>query len=567
VTVTPPLEDQYHEAFAMYVAGDRDEHALLAAYDCGRQALADDRGPLDLVAIHHSELVAAARKRSLDEATMQFVASGQEILSHSLMSFEVARRGFVEANVALRDMNAKLESRVAELRSSEAQLNQQAARLRALAEASAAFAEAVPDYERLLETVAACTADATFDGCAVRMLKASWQFEPVAFHHSNAARRQALADAAAWFASSGSGDIWQRLIEHRQVVRLPSSISEQSTLWPAVSEFLRSRAIVDLLAVPLVARGRVLGDIWLVRFDGATESFSVDDEALARSLAYGAALALDNARLYRDATEALHAERIARSEAEAALRERDEFLSVAAHELKTPLAGLRGYVGLAQRASVLDPADPERLTHALNNVDHQTERLGRLVTLLMDATILDLGQLDIDREWTDMYALVERVANEAQARTSRHTVRLGGAAAVKAQVDALRLQQVMANIVDNAIRYSPDGGPIDIVIATTEQGMVRIAVRDYGLGLAPERRQRLFQRFFRGHDDRYASGLGLGLFISREIISRHDGRLFAEFPPEGGTRVVVEIPVGQAPRPSGRSRMSGGVNGEPTEGY
>jgi signal transduction histidine kinase len=170
--------------------------------------------------------------------------------------------------------------------------------------------------------------------------------------------------------------------------------------------------------------------------------------------------------------------------------------------------------------------------------------LGRLVALLLDVTMLDLGRFVVDRELVDVAPLVERVVHAAQTRTNRHALNLRQPASLMATVDVVGLQQVVSNLVDNAIRYSPDGGPIDIEAVQTDNQTLCLSVRDRGLGIPTELRPRLFQRYFRGHDHRYASGLGLGLFVSRAIVSRHGGTITAEFPSDGGTRFVVELPLG-----------------------
>jgi signal transduction histidine kinase len=123
---------------------------------------------------------------------------------------------------------------------------------------------------------------------------------------------------------------------------------------------------------------------------------------------------------------------------------------------------------------------------------------------------------------------------------------------VRAAVDALRLEQVIANLLDNALKFSPDGGRIEVELSTPTAGTVCLAVRDYGLGIPPERRGRIFDRFYQAHAEEHRSGLGVGLYVSRGIVQLHGGRIWAEFPPDGGTRFVVSLPTGMdgAPRKS-----------------
>ena len=125
-----------------------------------------------------------------------------------------------------------------------------------------------------------------------------------------------------------------------------------------------------------------------------------------------------------------------------------------------------------------------------------------------------------------------------------------------ASVDPVRFEQVIANLLDNAIKYSPDGGPIELELTRPSAASVQLAVRDHGLGIAPERRSQIFDRFYQAHGEGYRSGMGLGLYISRQIVELHGGELWAEFPPDGGSRFVVRLPVRMAGPAATSSRSS-----------
>ena len=224
---------------------------------------------------------------------------------------------------------------------------------------------------------------------------------------------------------------------------------------------------------------------------------------------------------------------------------RDEFLSVAAHELKTPLTSLRGFAQLLIRQAERGEApDAERLRQALAAIDQQSGKLGVLVDQLLDISRLQAGRLVIEPRVTDVVGLVEGVVRAAVATTTRHQLTLKGARAALALVDPLRLEQVVTNLVENAIRYSPRGGPVEVEVSK-DRGHVRIAVRDYGLGIAPRHRPRIFDRFYQAHAEHGLGGMGLGLYISRQIVDLHGGRLEARFPRSGGTLMVASVPVGR----------------------
>jgi signal transduction histidine kinase len=253
-------------------------------------------------------------------------------------------------------------------------------------------------------------------------------------------------------------------------------------------------------------------------------------------------------RRVEERTAALEAstarEREARLAAEAAAQARDEFLSVAAHELKTPLTGLRATAQIvARRLQKGDIAAPQWLSDGLRTIDQQTDRLARLIGQLLDISRLDQNKLEMDRTPTDLGALAERLVEMFRARTSKHPIALTTQPDVVAEVDPMAIEQVLSNLLDNAIKYSPDGGQVDVLVALEDTGQARVAVRDHGIGIPPAKRKAIFDRFYQAHAEDHRSGLGLGLYISQRIIGLHGGRIMVEFPTDGGTRFVVEVPV------------------------
>jgi signal transduction histidine kinase len=220
---------------------------------------------------------------------------------------------------------------------------------------------------------------------------------------------------------------------------------------------------------------------------------------------------------------------------------RDEFLSVAAHELKTPLTSLKGFVQvLLRQLEKNEPADPGRLTQALRTIDEQSQKLGRLVSQLLDVSRIEAGRLVVEAKPVDLVSLVEDAVAAARTRTSRHVLSLRAPPELVAPVDPLRLEQVLTNLIENAIKFSPKGGAVEI--AVLRQGdLARIEVTDHGVGVPEAQRSRIFDRFFQAHAGDRMGGMGLGLYISRQIVELHGGQLAAEFPADGGTRIVVTL--------------------------
>jgi signal transduction histidine kinase len=262
--------------------------------------------------------------------------------------------------------------------------------------------------------------------------------------------------------------------------------------------------------------------------------------------------ALDRAALYE-------AQERATLEAQTAIRNREEFLSVAAHELKTPVTSLQGFTQLLLRGYSKSGAfDVDRLEQSLRQIGYQTNRLTRLVAQLLDISRIESGRLSLEPQPTDLIPLIWRIISATQATTTDHPISLDGPDSLIATVDPLRLEQVITNLVDNAVKYSPDGGPVRIEIGTQlvnmvdqdgdqsehpNQPMLRIAVIDHGIGIPPEARKAIFERFYQAHKERKLGGLGMGLYISVQIVYLHGGTISVEANPEGGSCFTVLLPL------------------------
>src|SRR5262249_17797908 len=150
----------------------------------------------------------------------------------------------------------------------------------------------------------------------------------------------------------------------------------------------------------------------------------------------------------------------------------------------------------AERGKEVDPARQQR---ALVMIHRQTEHLSRLMTQLLETTRLDAGHLYMDLAIADLTPLVQHVVEQAQAQTDQRATVVTAPAALRAPVDPFRFEQVLTNLLGNAIKYSPDGGQIDVELGEPRPGIVRLAVRDWGLGVPEDQRERIFERFYQAH--------------------------------------------------------------------
>jgi len=299
-------------------------------------------------------------------------------------------------------------------------------------------------------------------------------------------------------------------------------------------EYAFARRIADreglrsVLAIPLQARGHLIGALTFVPGrKSVPHRFTRRERGLTRAFADLCAAAIENARLYAEAQEAI--------------RLRGEFISVAAHELRTPVTSLKGFAQLVIRDVDRGGISPERIRGALETIDRQADRLTLLVARLLDVARLESGRLPIEPRRTDVRALVGGIVEAAQRDAPDHRLSVVAPGPVEAEVDALRIEQVVSNLVDNAIKYSPSGGEVVVEIEAVDREL-RLAVRDQGIGIPPERRRQIFERFYQAHTERNLGGMGLGLYVSNQIVRLHGGRIEAEFPDSGGSCFVVTLP-------------------------
>jgi PAS domain S-box-containing protein len=300
---------------------------------------------------------------------------------------------------------------------------------------------------------------------------------------------------------------------------------------------IRELDIRSVIIVPLISRGRTLAALTLIYGD-AQRRYTEADVRLAEDLARRAATSLDNGFLYKEAQEAIRA--------------RDAFLSIASHELNTPLTSLGLSVQLLQRVlqgAASGALSPELVSTRLQSVQRQIRRLGKLIHELLDVSRITAGKLRLEPEEMDLAVL----ARDLALRFSDDLTRAGGELRLETPEsvvglwDRLRLEQILQNLLSNAIKYGR-GLPIDVQIRADAQ-WVRVVVRDQGIGIPPEDQARLFQRFERVASEKHYSGFGLGLWIVRQILDAMGGSIHVESEPGRGSAFTVELPLRPSSRP------------------
>ena len=318
-----------------------------------------------------------------------------------------------------------------------------------------------------------------------------------------------------------------------------AAAAETAACCPDFVATLHQLRMRSAMIVPFGARGRVLGAFACVAAE-SRRGYDGADLQLATELAHRAALAVDNARLYREAKEALDA--------------RDEFLAVAAHELKRPLTTIFGCTRLLQQWSSRDDLTTDRSLSVLALAGGAAQNLERLIDSLIDFSRIQSGYFNVEREPVELCGLVRMVVAETQTGPAHQMCLHCCEEALIVEGDHTRLELVLHNLLQNAIKYSPAGGTITIRL-TRRNGKAMVSVSDQGIGIPETARGRLFQRFYRASnaDQAQISGTGIGLYLVNEIVTRHGGQVDVTSTAGAGSTFTVRLPL----RKPKAARMAG----------
>jgi PAS domain S-box-containing protein len=429
---------------------------------------------------------------------------------------------------------ADQERRMALERERQARVEAEAAqrRLELLADASALLASSL-DYETTLKSVARLAVPALADWCAVDMLGEDGRVARLVVIHADPDKHALARELQERYAPRvdaphGIGRVvatgqseFQPEIDYDEFMRMARDERHAAVV--------RELGLGSFLCVPISAGGGVRGAMSFVCQQGGRR-FVPDDLALAEALARRAALAIENARLYR--------------EAEIANRAKDEFLATLSHELRTPLNALVGWTSML-RTGKLDPPTVER---ALDALERNTRAQVQLIDDLLDVSRIISGKLRLDVRPVELGAVVEAAVDATRPAATAKDI------AIAVDVDPLagpvpgdpdRLQQVVWNLLSNAIKFTPKGGRVRVQVEPIDS-RVRLRVTDTGQGIAPEFLPFIFERFRQAESPtiRTHGGLGLGLAIVRHLVDLHGGTVRAESAGEGrGSTFTVELPV------------------------
>jgi PAS domain S-box-containing protein len=404
--------------------------------------------------------------------------------------------------------------------------------LRFLAQASALLATSL-DYEDTLRRVVTLAVPVLADGCGMDVVEGRGQVRRLITVHRNPEKVRLSEELQRRYpmdldAPSGAA----RVLRTGEPELLPEVPDEALVRHARDAEHLRLMRALGLrsfLVVPLRSRERVLGALTLV-YDDSGRRYGQEELRLAEELGRRAAVSMDNALLYREAQKAIGL--------------RDGFLQVAAHELRTPVTALKLNVQALVGCTRREEAWSERTVSRLKGLERGVGRLGVLVDELLDVSRITSGRLVLHPEELDLAELVREVAGHIRPEAERAgcVLRVRVPGPVVSRWDRLRLEQVLSNLLSNALKYGA-GHPVEVALSTSGD-RVHLRVRDEGIGIEPEVQERIFERFERAVSDRHYGGLGMGLWITREIVTAMGGTIHVESAPRRGAVFTVELPRG-----------------------
>jgi signal transduction histidine kinase len=296
-------------------------------------------------------------------------------------------------------------------------------------------------------------------------------------------------------------------------------------------ETIKKLGLNSHLFVPLISRGQTIGVLTTASMDPKF-SYSETDLPFIEELANRAATAVDKARLYL--------------EAQKALRTRDEFLSVASHELKTPLTSIllniQAVIKKIQKTEIESPEIRE-IVKMLELSSRQSHRMARLINDLLNVSVASTGRLQIEKEETELIGLVKEVilSFKARLKDSNIQVVVDMDEKIVGMWDKVRIEQVIANLLSNAIKYGK-GKPILITVKKLGKN-AHIRIKDNGIGIKKVDQEMIFEQFKRAVNSKEYSGLGVGLYICLQIVEAHKGKLSVESKAGDGASFIVDLPL------------------------
>lgn len=407
-----------------------------------------------------------------------------------------------------------------------------------LAEASSVLSSSL-DSAITLKGLAHLVVAEEADACIVDLVDAQGDLRRVVIAFANAAEEAAAGELCSHPNPPGSAELVLQAVKGGCALLRPVWKSLADVAPDAETRKLLARLdAASLMVVPLMARDRALGALTLVG-SASRPAFGESELSLAEDLARRAALAVENARLY--------------GEAQAAIRVRDDFLSSATHDLKTPLTAIKGQAQLIhRRIGRTDTPEAARVIEMVGRIESATTKMVGLIDQLLDVAQLQAGRpLALMRRPTDLVAICREAIDDVVTTRGYRDLHLESTVeTLVGHWDAARLERVVGNLLGNAVKYSPEGGQITVRVSPSHEAgsdWAELSVVDQGVGIPEADLPNVFERFYRARNVAgKVSGTGIGLAGVRQIVEEHGGSVAVTSTEGQGTTAIIRLPLAAA---------------------
>lgn len=402
--------------------------------------------------------------------------------------------------------------------------------LRYLADASKILSSSL-EYQTTLNTVAKLAVPHIADWCGIDILNDKGEVEQVAVAHKNPAKVK-----------------WAKELRKQQPVDLNSNVgvarilkTGKPELYPIITDEMlqamsrdkkqlalaRKLGIKSAMIVPIFSKEKPIGAITFVTTE-TRRYYNQADLLMAEELATRASVAIENARLYKGSQEAITV--------------RDDFISVASHELKTPVTSVKMFAQVLKKHS--EQIGDKKAVINLSKMDQQINKLTELIYDLLNVSKIQAGRMEFRTEVFNFDEAINEVVDILQQTETKHKIIVKGKTGKKVCGDKERIGQVLNNLISNAIKYSPKADKVNVLLKSNNRNVI-VAVQDFGIGMSKIHLERIFERFYRVYDtaDKTFPGLGIGLYIASEIVRRHGGTLWVDSNVGKGSTFYFSIPL------------------------
>ncbi len=443
----------------------------------------------------------------------------------------------------VRVLATAMESMVEAVSDREDTLRLEAERRAILAEASRAFSEASRDLDQALSVVASSVCEAVGDGCAILLRRGDGHLVSATMHHRDPEAQAFVRTLIPSAIPEDGPGITSQVVRSGAPVLAERVTAEEfrALVSPAFAPYVERYGAHSLSGHPLRVRGALTGTLVVWR-DMTSEAYTTDDQALLQDISDRAALAIENARLFNEVSEQVVA-------VDRAMQAHLESVALVSHDLKNPLATIKATAQWVRRGAQRDqPLGPDQLQRAMESIEQATSRaVDEVEAMLDDATLQAGGSVALTRSTADLVPYLRAMCEEFQQRSPSHRIEVeAGADAVLGEWDTRRLERAMANLLENALKYSPDGGLIRVTLGLEEHedgAEAVLTISDQGVGIPRTALSRVFDRFYRAENvAEHIQGNGLGLTGVRYVVEAHGGTIEARSELGEGSTFIVRLP-------------------------